>query len=211
RPGRIESLRRFIEYIKTYDHVWCPRRIDIANHWHQHHPFDMDKARTRPSLMAKDQFVSQFGGVFEHSKWIAEAAFDLELGPAHDTPTGLHHALCRIFRSSGADKQLKVLKAHPDLAGKLAMAKKLTAHSTDEQASAGLDALTDDERARFTELNTTYQDRFGFPFIIAVKGLNKADILSAFERRIAHDRDTEFAEACRQVERIALIRVKALF
>lgn len=211
RPGRIESLRRFIEYIKTYDHVWCPRRIDIANHWHQHHPFDMDKARTRPSLMAKDQFVSQFGGVFEHSEWIAEAAFDLELGPAHDTPTGLHHALCRIFRSSGADKQLKVLKAHPDLAGKLAMAKKLTAHSTDEQASAGLDALTDDERARFTELNTTYQDRFGFPFIIAVKGLNKADILSAFERRIAHDRDTEFAEACRQVERIALIRVKALF
>ena len=88
--------------------------------------------------------------------------------------------------------------------------KKLTAHSTDEQASAGLDALTDDERARFTELNTTYQDRFGFPFIIAVKGLNKADILSAFERRIAHDRDTEFTEACRQVERIALIRVKAL-
>ncbi len=149
--------------------------------------------------------------MFEHSEWIAEAAFDLELGPAHDTPTGLHHALCRIFRSAGVDKQLKVLKAHPDLAGKLAMAKKLTAQSTDEQTSAGLDALTDDERARFTELNTTYQDRFGFPFIIAVKGLNKTDILSAFERRIAHDRDTEFAEACRQVERIALIRVKALF
>ena len=91
------------------------------------------------------------------------------------------------------------------------MAKKLTAHSTDEQASAGLDALTDDERAQFTHLNTTYQDRFGFPFIIAVKGLNKADILAAFTRRIDHDRDTEFAEACQQVERIALLRVKELF
>lgn len=161
--------------------------------------------------MNKEAFVARFGGVFEHSAWIAAAAFDLELGAAHDTATGLHHALCRIFRSSGTDKQLTVLQAHPDLAGKLAMAKKLTALSTDEQASAGLDALTDDERAQFTHLNTTYQDRFGFPFIIAVKGLNKADILAAFTRRINHDRDTEFAEACQQVERIALLRVKELF
>jgi OHCU decarboxylase len=101
-----------------------------------------------------------------------------------------------------------VLKAHPDLAGKLARAKRLTAESSAEQASAGLDALTDGERARFTELNTAYVDRFGFPFIIAVKGLTKADILAAFERRIANARDEEFATACRQVERIALLRLK---
>ena len=103
-----------------------------------------------------------------------------------------------------------VLQAHPDLAGKLAEAKRLTEDSTAEQASAGLDALTDAERARFTELNTTYVEKHGFPFIIAVRDHDKAGILAAFERRIANDTDTEFAEACRQVERIARLRLEAL-
>tara|TARA_A100001015_G_scaffold307332_1_gene403027 strand:+ start:312 stop:1736 length:1425 start_codon:yes stop_codon:yes gene_type:complete len=210
RPGRIEALRRFIEYVQSHDKVWCPRRIDIASHWHQHHAFDMERWQNRPSAMDKATFVARFGGVFEHSPWLAEAAFDLELGPAHDTASGLHHALCRVFRSADTDKQLKVLKAHPDLAGKLAMAKRLTSHSTDEQASAGLDALTDDERRQFTKFNSQYQERFGFPFIIAVKGLNKADILETFKRRIDYDHATEFTEACQQVERIALFRVKEL-
>jgi OHCU decarboxylase len=101
-----------------------------------------------------------------------------------------------------------VLNAHPDLAGKLAAAKRLTPESTAEQASAGLDALTDEERARFTELNDAYKAKFGFPFIIAVRGLGKADILAAFETRLANDRDTEFATACAQVERIALLRLR---
>lgn len=210
RPGRIESLRRFIEYVQSHDNVWCPRRIDIADHWHRHHPFDIESRKKLPIQLAKNDFVARFADVFEHSPWVAETAYDLELGPAHNTATGIHHALCRIFRSAGKEKQLAVLQAHPDLAGKLAMAKKLTSHSTDEQASAGLDALTDDERTRFTQLNTQYQERFGFPFIIAVKGLNKADILDIFTRRIEHDHDTEFAEACRQVERIALLRIKEL-
>jgi len=152
--------------------------------------------------------VAAFGGVFEHSPWIAERAWRLELGPAHDSAGGLHNALARMFRSASDAERLGVLKAHPDLAGKLAQAKRLTAESTAEQASAGLDALTDAERARFTELNATYVDRFGFPFIIAVKGLTKADILAAFERRIANTREEEFATACRQVERIALLRLK---
>ena len=106
--------------------------------------------------------------------------------------------------------RLGVLVAHPDLAGKLAAAKRLTASSTEEQASAGLDALTDDERRRFTELNESYVKKFGFPFIIAVRDNTKASILAAFETRIANDRDTEFATACKQVERIALLRLKAL-
>ena len=108
-----------------------------------------------------------------------------------------------MFRSAGDDKRLGVLKAHPDLAGKLAAAKRLTAESTAEQSSAGLDALTDDERASFTELNDTYTAKFGFPFIIAVRDNTKASILAAFKRRVGNDRDTEFAEACAQVERIA--------
>ena len=103
-----------------------------------------------------------------------------------------------------------MLTAHPDLAGKLAEAQRLTAESTAEQSSAGLDALTDAERARFNELNAAYTARFGFPFIIAVRDHDKAGILAAFERRLTHDRDTEFHEACRQVERIARLRLDAL-
>ncbi|MBA3324275.1 MAG: 2-oxo-4-hydroxy-4-carboxy-5-ureidoimidazoline decarboxylase, partial [Rhodobacteraceae bacterium] len=98
----------------------------------------------------------------------------------------------------------------PDLAGKLAAAKRLTPESTVEQAAAGLEALTDAERARFTELNDAYTATFGFPFIIAVRGLDKADILAAFEKRIGNDRATEFAAAAAQVERIALLRLREM-
>ena len=106
--------------------------------------------------------------------------------------------------------RLGVLTAHPDLAGKLAAAKRLTAESTAEQASAGLDALTDDERAHFTVLNDAYAEKHGFPFIIAVRDHTKASILAAFGKRIAHDHETEFSEACRQVERIAEFRLRDL-
>ncbi|NNU79485.1 allantoinase PuuE [Halovulum dunhuangense] len=205
RPGRIQALKRFLDYARRHDGVWFARRIDIAEHWARVHP---PGALTRPSEMDAEAFVAQFGGVFEHSPWIAEGAHGLELGAAHDTAVGLHNALARVFRSAPDDRRLQVLKAHPDLAGKLAAAKRLTKESTAEQASAGLDALTDEERARFTELNEAYTARFGFPFIIAVKDHDKPSILAAFERRIANDRDAEFTEACRQVERIALLRLK---
>ena len=101
-----------------------------------------------------------------------------------------------------------MLRAHPDLAGKLAQARRLTAESTAEQAGAGLDALTDAERARFETLNAAYVKKHGFPFIIAVRDHTRASILEAFERRLAHDTETEFAEACAQVERIAELRLK---
>jgi OHCU decarboxylase len=119
----------------------------------------------------------------------------------------VHAALARVFRSACDTQRLGVLTAHPDLAGKLAAAGKLTAESTAEQAGAGLDLLTDEERATFQNLNADYVARFGFPFIIAVKDNSKASILAAFNRRISNDRDTEFAEACRQVERIAELRL----
>ncbi|WP_372604129.1 2-oxo-4-hydroxy-4-carboxy-5-ureidoimidazoline decarboxylase, partial [Actibacterium sp.] len=146
----------------------------------------------------------------EHSPWIAERAFDLDLGPAHDTAVGLHSALARMFRSASDAQRLGVLTAHPDLAGKLAAAKRLTAESTAEQAGAGLDALTDAERAEFTRLNDAYTAKFGFPFIIAVRDHDKASILAAFTARIDNDRDTEFAAACAQVERIARHRLNDL-
>jgi chitin deacetylase len=209
RPGRIQALKRFVDYIKGFEGVWTPRRIDIAAHWHAVHP--PEPRGPRPSQMDRDSFVAAYGGVFEHSPWIAERAFQLELGLAHDTAAGLHNALARMFRSASAKERLGVLTAHPDLAGKLAAARRLTAESTAEQASAGLDALTDAERARFEALNADYVSKHGFPFIIAVKDHDKAGILRAFEARIANDTQTEFATACAQVERIARLRLEDMF
>lgn len=205
RPGRAAALARFIDYVMSHEKVWIARRIDIADHWASAHPFQPKK--DRPSRLTAGEFVARFGGVFEHSDWIARRAFAEELGPANDTAIGLHAALTAVFRTASEAKRLGVLNAHPDLAGKLAQAKRLTESSTSEQTSAGLNALTDAERARFTDLNSRYVKTFGFPFIIAVRGLAKNDILAAFERRIGNDRQTEFDTACRQVERIALLRL----
>lgn len=168
------------------------------------------EAGVKPSLMTRDEFVARFGSVFEHSPWIAEAIFDAGLQRAHDTSAGLHRAMCGIFRGAAVGRRLAVLRAHPDLAGKLAAAKRLTAESTAEQASAGLDALTDEERERFTRLNAAYVGRFGFPFIIAVRGLEKTDILAAFERRVDNARDMEFETACGEVETIARLRLEQM-
>ena len=205
RPGKIAGLQRFLDYAQGHDGVWFARRLDIARHWAATHP---PQRRERPSAMDRARFVGRFGGVFEHSPWVADRAFDLELGPAHDSAAGLHNALCRVFRSASAEERLGVLAAHPDLAGKLAQAKRLTADSSREQASAGLDALTDAERAEFQQMNTAYVAKHGFPFIIAVRDNTKASILAAFQARLAHDRAAEFTTACAQVERIAALRLK---
>lgn len=205
RPGKIAGLKRFIEYIQGFDDVWCPRRIDLAWHWTLNHA---PQHWTRPSEMDKITFVATFSGIFEHSPWVADHAFDLELGPAHDCAAGVHNALCRAFRRASDEERLGVLTAHPDLAGKLADAGRLTAESTSEQASAGLNLLSDEEREAFGRLNRQYVEKHGFPFIIAVRDHDKASIRAAFERRIDNDTKTEFAEACRQVERIAWFRLK---
>ncbi|MDA8700077.1 allantoinase PuuE, partial [Amylibacter sp.] len=204
RPGRFEAIRKFLEFVNTHADVWIATREQIADHWMQTHPH---KRFNRPSKMNRENFIDLYGGIFEHSAWIADNAYDYELSYAHDTATGLHNALCRAFRSAPKELQLKVLRAHPDLAGKLAQAKRLTSESTSEQASAGMDSLTDNERKIFTQLNLTYVKKHGFPFIIAVRDHNKASILSAFKTRINNDGDTEFLEACKQVERIAEFRL----
>jgi OHCU decarboxylase len=207
RPGKVAGLKRFLDYAQSHADVWFPRRIEIANHWAKTHPH---KRFDRPSQMDRTTFVARFGGIFEHSAWIAARAFDLELGPAHDSAIGLHNALARMFRSASPPERLGVLTAHPDLAGKLAAAKRLTAESSAEQTSAALDALTDAERGQFEALNAQYTKKHGFPFIIAVRDHSKTSILQAFETRIHNDTATEFATACKQVERIAELRLKAL-
>lgn len=209
RPGRVMAVRRFLEYAKSHEAVWFARRIDIAEHWKAEHPAPAYKPA--PSELDAEAFIARFGGIFEHSPWIAERAHRLELGEAHDCAAGIHNALCRMFRSASEEERLGVLTAHPDLAGKLAAAKRLTAESTAEQASAGLDTLTDEERAAFTDMNSRYVEKFGFPFIIAVRDHDKASIRAAFEERLASSREVEFTEACRQVERIAWHRLVADF
>ena len=123
-------------------------------------------------------------------------------------PAGIHNALCRAFRTATREKRMGVLRAHPDLAGKLAAAGRLSAESTAEQAGAGLDRLSDADRAAFERLNADYVARHGFPFIIAVRDQDTVGIRAAMERRLAQDSVAEFAEACRQVERIAALRLR---
>jgi urate oxidase len=207
RPGRAAALARFLDYAQGRGAVWFATRLQIARHWAATHPH---RPRARPSLMDRETFVKTFGGIFEHSPWVAERAHDGELGPANDDALGLHAALCAHFRLASEEERLGVLKAHPDLARKLAAAETLTDSSAAEQASAGLDRLTDAERGRFTRLNDAYTAKFGFPFIIAVRDHDKPAILAAFERRLEGDRTTEITEACRQVERIARLRLDEL-
>lgn len=207
RPGKTAGLRQFLDHAQQTGGAWFATRGQIAAHWARVNP-PVDQLR--PSLMERAEFVQRFGGIYEHSAWVAERAYELELGPAHDTATGLANALARAFRSASHDERLGVLRAHPDLAGKLAAAKRLTPESTAEQASAGLDALTDEERATFEALNSVYTDRHGFPFIIAVRDHDKPGIMKAMRKRIEQGTEREFATACAQVERIAELRLKEL-
>ena len=160
--------------------------------------------------MDKSSFVATYGGVFEHSPFIAERAFDAGSVVEPLTADGVHGALVAVFRASSPEERLGILNAHPDLAGKLAIAGGLTEDSRKEQAGAGLDRLSAQEHARFTALNTAYVEKFGFPFIIAVKGLTKDDILQAFESRIGNTPRQELDTAAAQVEKIAALRLQSM-
>ena len=204
RPGRAASLARFLDYAASHDKVWIATRLDIAKHWIRRHP---PKSGWRPSRLTRTLFVERFGGVYEHSRWVAEAAYDAGLSADADTAAGLAKAMAGAVAGGSEAQKRALIAAHPDLAGKLALAKVLTAESTNEQASAGLDRLSADELARFTKLNDAYRARFGFPFIMAVKGKTKDDILAAFERRLEHDAPTELATALAEIDRIAALRI----
>ncbi|HRK23515.1 MAG TPA: allantoinase PuuE [Beijerinckiaceae bacterium] len=204
RPGRAAALARFLDYVKGHDRVLVATRQAIAEHWVMNHP---PAGGWSPSRLSRPLFVARFGGIFEHSPWVAEKAFDAGLGPETDTVGGLHAAMVKAMRAGTQSQQRDLILKHPDLAGKLHAAKQLTADSTAEQASAGLDHLTDADRKRFTELNDGYKARFGFPYILAVKGKTKAEILANFEERLTNSAQQEFATALAQIERIALLRL----
>ena len=163
---------------------------------------------TRPSTLDRQSFLDNFGGVYEHSPWIAEQTFDRGLGPGQDTAEGLQAAMAGIVQAADHEAQLALLRAHPDLAGRLAVAGKLTAESRAEQAGVGLGHCSPEEFQRFRDLNTRYRARFGFPFILAVKGRTRREILEVFEQRAGNTPEEEFAAALEQVHRIALLRLR---
>ena len=162
-------------------------------------------------IMSRDELIAEFGSIFEHSPWIAEAAFEAAdaVRLEEREVERIHAAMCEAFRAAPREARLAVLRAHPDLAGRLAVAGELTEASEGEQRGAGLDQLTPDEHARFTALNDGYRERFGHPFIVAVKGLDRHEILRRFESRSRNDAETEFETACAEVERIARLRLEA--
>ena len=163
-----------------------------------------------PSEMTQARFVEAFGGVYEHSPWVAEQAFANGLDAQGDSAEVLARLMGAIVDASPANAKLKLLRAHPDLAGKLAVAGQLTVESRSEQAGSGLDQCSPEELEKFQQLNSAYTSKFGFPFIIAVSGYQRAEILSIFEKRLGNAPEDEFAEAIAQVHRIARLRIANL-
>ena len=163
----------------------------------------------RPSQLDRSAFVATFGDIYEHSPWVAERAWEAGLASDQDSPAGLAAAMGEVLRSASVEHQLEVIRAHPDLAGKAALAGELTDDSTREQAGAGLDQCSPEELARFERLNAAYKAKFGFPFVMAVKGNDRHDILTAFETRLDNDPAEERRTAVEQINRIALLRLEA--
>jgi 2-oxo-4-hydroxy-4-carboxy-5-ureidoimidazoline decarboxylase len=154
-----------------------------------------------------ESFVETLGGIFEHSPWVAEAVASARPFASLEA---LHAAMVAAVDAAEEAQKLALLRAHPDLAGKLARAGALTDASTAEQASAGLDRLSEEEFQRFTAFNIAYTEKFGFPFIIAVRENTKASILAAFGRRITNSRKAEFLTALAEVAKIARLRLTNL-
>ena len=160
------------------------------------------------SGLSKDDFVARFGGIYEHSPWVAEAAANTLDGLGNIERIAAAMAAC--VDNASQSRQLELIRAHPDLAGRAQVAGELTADSTSEQASAGLDSCTEDEYARFQALNAAYHDKFGFPFVMAVRNRSRGEILAAFEARLGNDPQTEFRTAIAEIHKIALLRLRAL-
>ena len=168
-------------------------------------PLTLHQLNTAPPA----ELLAELGGLYEHSPWFVEAALSQR---PFVSLAQFKHALVLAVNAAGREAQLTLIRAHPELAGKAMVAKTLTAESTNEQGKAGLTACTAEEFATIQRLNAQYNERFGFPFILAVRGprgrgLNKAQIIETFERRVHHHPDFELAESLRNIHRIAEIRL----
>ena len=162
---------------------------------------------TQLDALTRDEFTRVVGPVFEHSPWIAEAAWQKR---PFDSVEKLHDTLCEIVRAGGEEKQLALIRAHPDLVGRLALTGQLTKESTGEQAGAGLSQLTPEEVQLFQANNAAYKEKFGFPFVICAR-LNKKDaILNGFKLRLNNSRAQESQAALTEIFKIAELRLRDL-
>jgi OHCU decarboxylase len=156
------------------------------------------------NALDRDEFVAAFGFLFEGSPWIAAETWSSR---PFASPDALHQALCATMYAAPSERKLALIRAHPDLAGKAAIAGELTPESTREQSSAGLDRLTPEEFATFTRLNRSYSETFGFPFVICVRENTKESILASFAARLQHSRDQEVETALGEIAKIARLRL----
>lgn len=162
----------------------------------------------------RDDFMDRFGSLYEHSPWIAERVLDAMQNDAQgqkQTLNSLDERFRTVVVAAGRARQLALLNAHPELACAPRDQEKLTADSQSEQSGAGLDQCTAEEFVVFTQLNRQYRDRFGFPFIMAVSGYHRREILTAFRQRLVNDPEAEFARAIEEVCRIGRLRLEKLF
>ena len=161
----------------------------------------------KPSALTREDFVARFGPVYEDSPWVAEAVWPAAERGELDDPEALARAMREAVDSAPRERRLALIRAHPQLA----VAGRMAEASVQEQIGAGLDQCSPEELDAFRKLNAAYVERFGFPFIIAVKGRSRADILAAFAERLGNDKEAEFATAIDQIHRIAGFRLAALF
>jgi len=156
--------------------------------------------------LPKSEFIKVFGNIFESSSWISEELYKLK---PFDGFEELSTKILDIFENATKESQIKILRAHPDLANKTKIGS-LTTDSKNEQNSAGLDKCTPEEFDEFKNLNFKYKKKFGFPFIFAVKDKSKLEILTSFRKRISCDINVEFEEAKKQVKKIANLRLNEI-
>jgi OHCU decarboxylase len=158
--------------------------------------------------MDTHDFIARYGSIYEHSPWVAEQV--VTLGGDIEDSSVLAALMADCVDNADVEQQLELIRAHPDLAGKAQVAGELTQASTTEQASAGLDQCSPQEFTQFNELNDAYWEKFGFPFVMAVRGQDRVAILDAFAQRLGNDRDLEFETALIEIHKIARLRLDAM-
>jgi len=158
--------------------------------------------------MDTQDFVSHFGGIYEHSPWVAEQV--AQISPDLADTNRLAELMADCVDNADTEQQLALIRAHPDLAGKAQIAGELTEDSTAEQTSAGLHQCSRTQYEKFEALNDAYKEKFGFPFVMAVRGSNCAEILDAFSKRLQNDYDLEFETALAEIHKIARLRLEAI-
>jgi len=209
RPGRAAALARFLDYVMAHEKVWVATRLDIARHWIRTHP---PAGMLRPSQMSRMLFVERYGDIFEHTPDIADRAYRAGLSAFDDSADALHTTLMNVVRTMSRDEKLKLIRAHPELAGREAVAGTMTHDSVGEQGRLGFTSLSRVEFERVADINRRYREKFGMPLIVALAlHADRASVIAEMERRISNDMDTEIINAIDQIGHITRARLAKKF